>query len=504
VNRFRSTRNVDPLQPTYVLPTAVERPPSPPPFKRDLHSIDDIAGTKSSAYLPWQTRSSNVVEDIAGTRPRPRTLTSSDHVSQLHVRDINEDGVFRSRRTVDPLRPTHVVHGRVVADDDPGMYVKSPPKGGHRPFLSLTTDDIEGARGSFQQQASVGGIHPDQRRHFRVTNFLGDMPEAAVGSKAHGLRTVRMTDPQERDYVLLDGRRWGPDELTVGKSWYTAAATLAAAEAAEQAATLPMGRTGIAAAIAPAQGYARKILDPRDAEIARLRGQLDTLSKERELTALSRELATLREGKKNVGSAGAVGGAGAAAAAAAAASTAAANAQPGPAGGSRVPTPKGDVVEVDVAGVEAAAPRRSSRSANTPADAVVDRPARASAGVGAAAPSAAARPPTYVPVDPLAALRSTAAASSARNILGVIPATRPQQDLQHTAASATATLRGSGRYDSLLDKYPAAARGAAAATSGRGGAASMGGGGGFRDVHAQRMSGREHRAEVAEVRGLPS
>ena len=40
-----------------------------------------------------------------------------------------------------------------------------------------------------------------------------------------------------------------------------------------------------------------------DAEIARLRGQLDTLSKERELTALSRELATLREGKKNVGSA---------------------------------------------------------------------------------------------------------------------------------------------------------------------------------------------------------
>jgi len=115
-----------------------------------------------------------------------------------------------------------VIHGRVVFDDDNGMYVRPTQdfKGaGTRPFNPLMTDDIEGARAGKEADVTVGGIPMEKRRFWGVTNMVADVPGSQVGSKAPGLTTVRMTDPNERDYVLLDGRRWNAEELTVGKSW---------------------------------------------------------------------------------------------------------------------------------------------------------------------------------------------------------------------------------------------------------------------------------------------
>ena len=115
-----------------------------------------------------------------------------------------------------------MIHGRVVFDDDHGMYVRPTQdfKGaGTRPFNPLMTDDIEGARAGKEADVTVGGIPIDKRRFWGVTNMVADVPGSQVGSKAPGLTTVRMTDPNERDYVLLDGRRWNAEELTVGKSW---------------------------------------------------------------------------------------------------------------------------------------------------------------------------------------------------------------------------------------------------------------------------------------------
>ena len=109
-------------------------------------------------------------------------------------------------------------------------------------------------------------------------------------------------------------------------------------------------------------------------------------------------------------------------------------------------------------------------------------------------------------VDPLMTLRSTAAPPSARNILGVIPATRPQQDFSNTA-----TLREAahGKFDRTLDSVKNSGRPSvplsfqtaqrssvsAAIAAGR----SLGG----VQVARSREYSRSSAAEVAEVRNLP-
>jgi len=418
-----------------------------------------------------------------------------------------------------------------VYDDDAGMYVRptQEPRGaGTRPFNPLVTDDIEGARAGKESEVTVGGIPMDRRRFWGVTNMVADVPGSQVGSKAPGLTTVRMTDPNERDYVLLDGRRWNAEELAVGKSWYNAATTILAAEAADQAATMSFGRTGIAAAVAPAHNYAKKILDPRDAELARMRGEVETLRREREVLQLSQKLAlTQRAGAAaehghaahdtaaaaahaeaapvaarpprlaNVfastigggggggggGGAGGHGGGAAARPPLAAAAPSAASAPHSRGGHEGVASSAAAAAHAAaaVAAATAAAPRGGS-----------------SGSTGGGAGKAASHAGTYVEHDPVATLRSALAAANARNILGVIPATRPQQDL----TGRQATLREvSGRYDAKLDAYPAAPRGVSPFAV-RGGSHMVGGV--FHDATAHREHMHARAKDVADVRSLPS
>lgn len=318
---FKTNRVIDPLEPAYKLPTSKEITYSPPPYKRDLHAnTDDIPGSKPNAYLHWKTRDTNVVSDIEGTAPKSRVLPPREDRDTLNVVDINNDGVFKSTRRVDPLRPAFVIHGRVVADDDPDMFSKSNMGaiGAHakqlrkdtllqegfeevanatlralpsRPMYSLLTDDIPGAQANNDLEAKVSGIPPYRRRHFRVTNHIADIKGSAAGSFRRGVRTIRGTDPNERDYVLLDGRHLEPDEMTVGKSWFNAATTIIAAEAADNALSLPFGRTNVSRSVPPTMRYATKVLDPREAENAHLRGTVEALKKENEIYRLSSQVA---------------------------------------------------------------------------------------------------------------------------------------------------------------------------------------------------------------------
>ena len=113
-------------------------------------------------------------------------------------------------------------------------------------------------------------------------------------------------------------------------------------------------------------------------------------------------------------------------------------------------------------------------------------------------------------LDPVLTLRSSAAPPTVRNILGVLPATRPQQDL-----SSTATLReaAGGKFDRTLDAAAAAPRGAPPsqalpAAAARRAAASAGSAGersarNYEQARAQE-AGRALAQEIAEVRALPS
>ena len=514
--RFRTQRQSDPVDPRYSLPRAEAPPPAEAPFKRDLHQIGDIAGTSSNAFLRYSTRDHFQVGDIAGTSSRARTVivqglpSHAAHADSLRVKDINDDGLkpvgFRSRRRTDELNPQYVVHGRVVHDDDRGMFVRGPPRGaGVNPFLPLTTEDIDGAKAGRSADVTVGGIPADKRRFWGVTNNLADVPGAQVGSRAPGLTTVRMTDPNERDYVLLDGRRWNAEELAVGKSWYNAAATILAAEAGDMAATMPFGRTGIAAAVAPAHDYSKRVLDPRDAELARMRGELETLRREREVLTLSSKLAAVRGARAVTAGASAPSG-----------ETGLrgrddkvaqrANAQDAPS-----PLAEGASLEAAAPASRGAAARAASVDLSStiapPRDASdAERPplapkhagptATALGGTRPATDGSASHAGRHVEYDPIQTLRSRLADANARNVLGVIPATRPPQDL----TGMLATIReATGRYDSRLDGFPAAPRGKNIFAERSGGHMAAGA---FRDATAARQVARERQINVADVRAL--
>ena len=123
--RFRTQRRVDPIDPSYALPRAEPLPVEAPRFRRDLHSIGDIAGTSSNGFLRWQSRDSFHVGDIEGTASRPRcvivqgnnmhsfagTASQDTHADSLQVKDINVEGIvpngFHSKRRELPFPPAH-------------------------------------------------------------------------------------------------------------------------------------------------------------------------------------------------------------------------------------------------------------------------------------------------------------------------------------------------------------------------------------------------------------
>jgi hypothetical protein len=411
-------------------------------------------------------------------------MVQLDH---MQVRDINEDGLYKSQRRVDPLRPAHIVHGRVIHDDDKGMYIKPRTRDAGRPFLSLTTVDIEGAQTTFQQEVPVGGIAPEDRRHYRVTNFIDDIKGAHAGSAKRGLANARMTNPVERDYILLEGRKHSAEELAVGKNWYNAAAAVLQAEAGEAAATMALGQSGVSQGIGPALTYSKRILDPRDAELARLRGQVDTMKKEREIMSLTAQIGEVRaEGEgMRMGGTGTMG----ASARANPFENSAGNmlyrrshviapesslpldpspAFSAPSGITSLTQDKGSyaygiappplaplagtarnfgpgaVREIESASTSSRA--GSARLSATGGDENLHGTSR-----GALPLSTYAQPGSYA-YDPVASLRSSVAAAQAKNIIGVIPAF-PSATIR-AAMGGSGALRTTGHFDRVLESTP--------------------------------------------------
>lgn len=64
----------------------------------------------------------------------------------------------------------------------------------------------QGADGSYKpKHTTPGGITEDQRRQFRQTNNVDDIPGAKADSLQRSMRTKRVTDPNAREYPSLDG-----------------------------------------------------------------------------------------------------------------------------------------------------------------------------------------------------------------------------------------------------------------------------------------------------------
>lgn len=207
--RFRTNRCVDPLAPEYILPSYIVAPIVTTKFTRDSFDVSDIEGTKSRSLYPLKQRKNHIVDDIEGAQSgwKPRHLRARldasplDHT--LNVSDITGGG-FHTRRATNPLTPAYRVNGMDIADDPVRSRPRALPKARDSPFYPLTTADIEGAQSGWRP---VPQMNPplEARRHFRNTNFMGDIPGAQADTVKHSICTDRHVNPLNPVYASLDG-----------------------------------------------------------------------------------------------------------------------------------------------------------------------------------------------------------------------------------------------------------------------------------------------------------
>jgi hypothetical protein len=148
-----SRRQTNPLNPEYSLPSYEEPPPPVPRFLRDGFRNDDIPGTHSRSWqLPYGPRDNMRVADGPGCHPRKRVgKLMQSSVDRMNVRDINNDGIYKTTRLTDPLNPVYFYDGGPCAARGFGRAFPRPePR--NVPTFSLQTDDIAGAKGDSSTQ----------------------------------------------------------------------------------------------------------------------------------------------------------------------------------------------------------------------------------------------------------------------------------------------------------------------------------------------------------------
>lgn len=139
-----SNRMTNPLNPEYQLSEKKSSPPTPPRFLRDAFSNDDIPGAHSKTYKTDKAPKDIMnISDIAGARPR-RRIADHDFGNRIYdVSDINNDGIFKSKRVTNPLNPVYIYDGECKAE---GYGVASQPPPAHKDNFILNTHDIPGAQ----------------------------------------------------------------------------------------------------------------------------------------------------------------------------------------------------------------------------------------------------------------------------------------------------------------------------------------------------------------------
>ncbi|OHT02332.1 hypothetical protein TRFO_07157 [Tritrichomonas foetus] len=89
------------------------------------------------------------VSDIEGTHSKHREYKFDKQNRILDVSDINNDGLFHTRRHLNPLNPEYQYDGKVIKADFGMAHTNYKRRNGNTD-LSLKTDDIDGAKADSQ------------------------------------------------------------------------------------------------------------------------------------------------------------------------------------------------------------------------------------------------------------------------------------------------------------------------------------------------------------------
>ena len=137
-----SKRMLNPTDPVYKLPSYQEEPPVYPKFIRDPMKNDDVEGASPKPlYDNKPPKDIMRTDDIVGKRVDfISTMKTRD--ANLDVSDINNDGIFKTRRHTNPLVPEYHVMGQTLVND---FGIREDPKPVNAPFYPLKVDDIQGA-----------------------------------------------------------------------------------------------------------------------------------------------------------------------------------------------------------------------------------------------------------------------------------------------------------------------------------------------------------------------
>jgi hypothetical protein len=294
---FKTTRCVDPNDPAYKLPTVDARPPTPPRFSRDQINVQDIDGAWPKPHRHFEPRDNITTTDIegaqAGWKPRHKRRSNENGAlrNTLRVDDIVQEG-FRTTRIADPLNPSHRIHGR-IHEDGPKQRPKAPPNPCGQDF-NLHTEDIPGAYPGWKAPHHIDGSFAQTgRRHYRKINATTDIPGATADSKHNYIVTKRVTNPLNPDYRGLDGYPYQLSPPTtpahdinrppLSVQQQTDQNLAARSQADDMARTAYLQRTNpealrLTIPKQKEQQQPQQLMDPRDAEIQRLRAELAKFS----------------------------------------------------------------------------------------------------------------------------------------------------------------------------------------------------------------------------------
>ena len=210
---FHTNRCINPLVPQYQLPSFEAHPAHETKFVRDSYQIHDIEKSNPPPLYKFKQRENFECKDIVGTTPGWKPLCKVIRkINPPHNIMLTEDVVndtWKTQRVQDPLDPVYVINGAVVKDDPQGSKPKKLPKKKNTPFYSLIADDIEGATAGWIPPMELRPLLED-RRHFRNTNFVGDITGAAADTVVHSIRTNRVVNPLLPTYISLDGDKLKP------------------------------------------------------------------------------------------------------------------------------------------------------------------------------------------------------------------------------------------------------------------------------------------------------
>jgi len=204
-NAFITNRAVDPMNPTYKLPSYRQTEPAHIKFLGDRKSnISDISGTSSTRRIKAsngrQTNSLAGIDGAASNWKQKQFVRKDKPRSFGQIQDI----LGTKRKIVhntNPLNPEHRINGMIIRTDDAGTRPRELRKGRNGPNL-YSTEDIEGANTSFLAKKYI-------RSHRRDPNDISDIKGSAADSCHHGIRTNRVSNPNDPSYQSLCGTQLG-------------------------------------------------------------------------------------------------------------------------------------------------------------------------------------------------------------------------------------------------------------------------------------------------------